>query len=121
MGSCPAYYKGIICAAAYKTTNTKGQALGAFIDAIKWTPKKVIFFDDNRKNIESVVNEMRKRKIICYGFWYLGVFVPAKGTIDKDLISFQFEYLKKYDEIIGDTKAIELMKKNKSREKQVAN
>jgi hypothetical protein len=107
----PAYYKGIICAATWtEHKNSKGQALATFIEAIKWTPKKVLFFDDSRKNVESVVSEMKKRDIPCLGFLYRAAFIPAKEDLDENILKFQFDYLKKYDEPIGDAEAIIKMK-----------
>jgi hypothetical protein len=109
-GDYPTYYKGIICA-ALRAGNTKGEALKAFLDAARWMPKKVIFFDDDEPYIRSVVDVLSNYGIPCDGFLYRAAYVPAQDLLDGNLVSFQSDYLKKNDEIIDDAQAAVLMHK----------
>jgi hypothetical protein len=116
-GNYPTYYKGIICP-ALNAGNTKGTALVAFFDAIQWTPKRVIFFDDSKDNVTVVVNEMRKHAIPCVAFLYRAAFIPAKDSLDESLVRFQLGYLRKYDTVLADEEAAAMMHKDDTTETQ---
>jgi hypothetical protein len=118
-GNYPTYYKGIICP-ALNAGNTKGTALTAFFDAIKWMPKKVVFFDDSKDNVISVVKEMRTHAISCVAFWYRAAFIPAKDSLDESLVRFQLDYLRKHDTVLTDEEAAAMMHKDDTSETQPA-
>jgi FMN phosphatase YigB (HAD superfamily) len=117
IGNYPTYYKGIICP-ALNAGNTKGTALIAFFDAIKWTPKKVIFFDDSKNNVISVADEMRAHAIPCVAFLYRAAFIPAKDSLDESLVRFQMDYLRKHDTVLTDEEAAAMMHKDDTAETQ---
>lgn len=104
----PAFYKGLLCS-VQQGGNSKGEVLGAFLDAIHFKPKQVIFFDDYKYNVDSVEQEMRSRNIPCTCFWYHGALQPD-GEIDRAIAEFEFDYLKEHDEFISDEQAAELIK-----------
>ncbi len=60
------FYKGIACTGCFP----KGIVLKAFLEKVKCKPSHIYFFDDNRKNVESVIEEMKKMGIRCQGFVY---------------------------------------------------
>jgi hypothetical protein len=64
----PLYYKGIL----FTDLMDKGSFLGGFLENIGWTPRNVVFFDDKRENVYSVLQAMHRRNIPCEGFLYQG-------------------------------------------------
>ena len=66
------FSKGIFCSGRIK----KGVALGLFLDKIGYVPKRVIFVDDQERNIRRVKRELQKRKIP-------GVLILYKGASKK--------------------------------------
>lgn len=57
------YYKGIIFKGEF--LGSKGDALNLFLDKIKYHPKKVVFVDDRKDNVESVDKALDLRGIDC--------------------------------------------------------
>jgi len=99
-GSYPMYYKGILCA----SHNPKGIVIGAFLDRIDWTPKKIIFFDDSADFIRSVRDEMKKRNIPCECYQYLGArHMP--GIVDRRVARLQLKRLIEHAEWLNDQEA----------------
>jgi len=87
-GSYPVFYQGILCT----NNQSKGDVLGAFLDAIQFKPSKVIFFDDLEEQLISVAKEMERRKISFQGYRYLGG-EPKTKKLDVSLAKFQLNYL----------------------------
>ncbi len=106
-GYYPMFYKGLILS----STSPKGAALGAFLDAIKWMPKKVIFFDELMSNHQSVEKEAKRRGIAYQGFQYMADFQQKFKIQNKALIKFQYDYLVKNGEFLNNKQALEKMEK----------
>ncbi len=89
------FYKGIACASYFP----KGVVLKTFLEKVKCKPSCVYFFDDRRKNVESVVEEMKKMGIKCQGFVYKAATVnqPMDG-LDIEVARFQHELMKQRDD-----------------------
>jgi hypothetical protein len=103
----PMLYRGILIASG----SPKGQVLGAFLDRTALKPDKVIFFDDSMERVESVAQEMKKRRIPFYGFHYNGArFVP--GELDKEVASLQMKHLVEHEEWLSEDEAKALLKAN---------
>lgn len=107
-GIYPTFDHGVIYQASMGGT-TKGQVLAAFLDAINWRPKQIIFFDDTLYNLESVEKEMKKRSIPCICFWYQAPYKPSAST--ERIAQAQLEYFKKYGILLRDREAQELFEK----------
>ncbi len=60
------FYKGIACSSCF----AKGVVLRDFFKKVGWRPDTLYFFDDQRKNVESVAEEMAKMGITCHAFVY---------------------------------------------------
>ena len=104
----PVLYRGILAASG----TPKGQVLGAFLDRVGWKPDQVIFFDDNLERVESVAQEMQKRKIPFHGYHYKGAdFVP--GELDKEVAAFQLRYLAEHEKWLSEDEARSLIKQQK--------
>jgi hypothetical protein len=98
----PMFYKGILMTAF----NPKGPVLKAFLDHIKWLPSNVIFFDDNKGQIESVEQEMIKCNISFQGYWYKGAKSLKPQPLNQEVVRLQFDYLKQYNDILSIDEAV---------------
>jgi hypothetical protein len=96
-GTYPMFYKGILLA---NWNNEKGAVLGAFFDRIGWHPKKVIFFDDTKRHLESVSEEMDRRGIVFQGYWYRAAEHYALPTFDRAIAEVQLDYLIHHDMLL---------------------
>ena len=91
------FYKGIIC-----TLFPKGVALKAFLEKIKYKPKCVYFFDDKPKNVESVVEEMKKMGIRCQGFVYQAATINrSAGDLDIEIAQLKYELMKQREDYVS--------------------
>ncbi len=77
----------------------KGLCLGALLDAINYTPTKIIFFDDLPSNIESVERECTKRSINYTGYIYRAIDNLEK-KVNHTLLAHQCHYAQKYGKIM---------------------
>lgn len=64
----PYFYRNLIFSGAHN----KGEVLAAFIETLPTKPQKVIFVDDRRDRVDSVLEAMEKREIACAGYQFLG-------------------------------------------------
>ncbi len=96
-GSYPMFYKGILLA---NWRNEKGAVLGAFFDCIGWQPRKVIFFDDTKRHLESVSDEMDRRGILFQGYWYRAAERHALPAFDRAIAEVQLDYLIHHDTLL---------------------
>lgn len=86
----PYYKKGIICSGH----ETKSSALGLFLKYSKFCPKKIIFIDDTRKNLEDVMAFSQKTGIEFLGIEYLGYRkIPHKYSFSQERADFQIDNL----------------------------
>jgi hypothetical protein len=98
----PMFYRGILMTAH----NFKGPVLKVFLDHIKWLPSNVIFFDDNKWQMESVAQEMIKCNISFQGYWYKGAKSLKPQPLDQEVVRLQFDYLKQYNDILSMDEAV---------------
>lgn len=89
--SPPLYKKGILFV---NNVNKKGEVLLKFLDIIKKMPKKVIFIDDKRHNVEEVEQALKP-----YGIEYIGVHYTAilyvKPVYSRQIAEVQYKYINK--------------------------
>ena len=86
----------------------KGPVIFAFLDYIKYVPKKIIFFDDSIEYLESTLKECKKRNIPFQRYLYKHA---STKPWDEELISFQSEYLLQHKKWLSDKDARILMLK----------
>lgn len=96
----PVFKQGILCS----SQTSKGEALLAFLDAIKWLPKKILFIDDKLNFLLSVESAAEKRQIDFQGFHYLAA-KSYPGKLNEELAKFQFRYLAEQGEWLSDEEA----------------
>ncbi|NGX61519.1 MAG: hypothetical protein K940chlam9_01005 [Chlamydiae bacterium] len=77
LGSHPESVSGLVFSNGER--NTKGEVLTHFFDQIGWEPKRVIFIDDLKNQLESCEKPLAKRGISFEGIHYLGYSsLPSK-------------------------------------------
>jgi predicted Fe-Mo cluster-binding NifX family protein len=100
----PMFYKGMLLSAG----NPKGKVLAAFLDSVKWKPKKIIFFDDLKQNCQSVAEEMKNLGIPGGCFWYRAAF-KEKIKLNKQIIEYQYNHLLEHENFLTEKEVTEKM------------
>ena len=72
---------------------SKGEVLKAFLQKVNYKPKKIIFVDNQLKNIEDVEAYCADEAIEFTGFHYNFVRSKGKTELDKNLVDYQFKTL----------------------------
>lgn len=97
------YLQGILFVGDY---NKKGDVFLPFLSIIKQTPKKIVFIDDKRKNVEELEHALTN-----YGIEYIGVYYTAiehaKPVYTRELAEYQSKFL---DKILSNEAATLLIK-----------
>lgn len=84
----PSYHDGII----FSKNFSKGEVLRAFFAESNFYPKKVIFIDDLRENLESVEKELKDFDVEIQGYHYNGAKSYYK-TVNEKVIEYQVDHL----------------------------
>ncbi len=87
---------------------SKGQLLKAFLEKTKFTPTKVIMFDDKITELNSVAKSLKKINILFEGYEYQGA-TNEPAYFDKAVAEFQMQYLIDNEEWITSEQAQEQM------------
>lgn len=98
--SKPVLYQGILCAGKMP----KGDFLAAFLDHAQWSPKKIIFFDDNIKNLQSVGEVCTQRQIPFILYHYRRGEDLFKSTWNKEIALNQLDALIKTGKYVTQVK-----------------
>lgn len=108
----PLYKNGILYVGSYKNKEKggKGPLLGIFLDKIKWSPKKVIFFDDESENLISMQKELEKRNIAYEGYHFKGA-EKLPNTFDERILALKYFYLSQKMRWLTNKEAIEILSK----------
>jgi hypothetical protein len=95
------YFQGILFVGDY---NKKIDIFEPFLSILKKSPKKIVFIDDKRKNVEELEN------LTKYGIEYVGVHYTAvehsKPVYVREIAEFQYKFL---DQIMSNEAALLLM------------
>lgn len=96
------YTQGVLFVGDY---NKKGDILIPFLSLIRQSPKKVVFIDDKRKNVEELEHALSQ-----YGIEYVGIYYTAiehaQPVYSRELADYQYKFLNK---IMGNEAAALLM------------
>lgn len=96
------YLQGILFVGDY---NKKNDIFEPFLSMISKTPKKVVFIDDKRKNVDEL------EQLTNYGIEYIGVHYTAIDHVppiyNREVAEFQFKMM---DQILSNEAALLLMK-----------
>lgn len=103
----PAFKQGII----FSCGTPKGATLKAFLNYVKLDPKKIIFIDDKRKNVNSIEQFTKKNKIEFLGFEYNKVANTTLDPLNITMAKLQFDTLEKKHKWLSDKDAIKILKK----------
>jgi hypothetical protein len=89
---------------------SKGKLLTTFLEHANWWPKRVLFFDNSLKQIESVQKALEPFNIPFQGFEYTGAQdMPA--IFNPKLEAFRLDYLVKKRRWLHSSKALQKMAK----------
>ncbi len=101
----PLYKDGVLFASCCD----KGETLWAFLEKNSWWPARIIFIDNNRRNIASVERVAKRLAIPYLGLLYKAAY-KLPGAFDEKLAQFQIKYLIDHETVINDQDASMLMK-----------
>jgi hypothetical protein len=96
------FYKGCIFTDLYQ----KGPALEAFLNAVSFVPKRIIFFDDCIDYLESVRTMCHSNSLAFEGYLYQGCKSKPWNT---QLALYQLSYLTKHKIWLSDEHALTLI------------
>ncbi|RYE05750.1 MAG: DUF2608 domain-containing protein [Rickettsiaceae bacterium] len=106
----PMYKAGIVFASRF----SKGEVLAAFLEKIKYKPKKIIFVDNQLKNIQSVEKYCDEQGILFTGFFYNFIRSKPKLPLNQEIAKYQFKILEQERRWVSDQQAhLELMAHHK--------
>jgi hypothetical protein len=97
------YLQGILFVGDY---NKKGDVFLPFLSIIQKNPKKIVFIDDKRKNVEELEQALSKYDIEYIGIYYTAI-EHVKPVYSRELAEFQYQFL---DKIMSNEEALLLMK-----------
>ncbi len=104
----PSFEKGVLyCGNFYKKDkDNQGKILSLYLDWLKWTPKLVVFVNDRKQNLETVKNELDRRKIPFLGFLY----IPKNfDPIDEKVAKLQYTTIIDQKKWLSDKEAKQLL------------
>lgn len=101
-GYYPVHYKGVVVSNPEGKKNGKGEVLASLINYSSFVPKRVIFVDDRKENIDSVEQSLQKIGITHEGWVYTGAKKLEKIEVNEE------DFLSIWTEITDDA----LMYKN---------
>lgn len=110
--SMPGFKSGIV----FTSFVSKGQVLKAFLQYAGIVPKKIIFVDDKRKQLESVEEIAKSHDITFIGIEYTAASDIASSNLNEKRADLQYEILEKEKKWISDYEADALLT-NSAKEK----
>jgi hypothetical protein len=99
----PGYKEGVL----FTCGTDKGTVLKYYFNHIQYKPKKIIFIDDKRKNLNSVESFCNNTGIEFLGFEYTAVTHGPKQTLNEHRARLQFSVLEKEHKWLSDSEADE--------------
>lgn len=97
--------------------NRKGDVFMPFVAKTGTRPKKVVFIDDKRKNIDELEVLLEKEGIDYVGVHYTAIFKAAPVYV-REIAEFQYEFL---DRILSNEEALTLMERGIAKESAESN
>lgn len=98
------YKQGILFVSDY---NKKGDVFMPFLKMLDHNPKKIVFIDDKRKNVEELETIFSQSEIEYTGIYYTAI-EKAKPIYSREIAEFQLRFL---DQIMSNEAAQILMEK----------
>lgn len=96
------YLNGILFVGDY---NKKGDVFLPFLQLVKKDPKKVVFIDDKRKNVEELEQALSSKGVEYIGVHYTAI-ENVKPVYSREIAEFQYQFL---DKIMSNEAALMLM------------
>ena len=91
----------------------KGECLEEFLSAVNWSPKKIVFVDDQLKAIQEVESAAVKNNTDYIGVRY-GYLDDKAKNLNLDIAEIQLAHLEKTGHILSDEDALSLLKTESS-------
>jgi hypothetical protein len=85
------YLQGILFVGDY---NKKGEVFLPFLSIIKQKPKRIVFIDDKRKNVEELEQALLPHDIEYVGIHYTAI-EHVTPLYSKEIAAFQYKFLDK--------------------------
>ncbi len=101
----PMFKRGVV----FVGSSSKGDALNVFLQYVDFKPKKIIFIDDQRKNLESVEMIADRLGIQFIGIEYVAAQDSKMEPLNEELIDLQFKVLETEHRYISDKEAKKLL------------
>lgn len=93
--------------------SSKGEALIAFLQKVKWSPKKIIVIDDGSEHLEHIQEALKSNHLNGILFLYIDGKLAAEKP-DPAIAKTQFDYLIKNEKWLNDEQARRLLFKEGS-------
>lgn len=97
----PMFKDGVIFACRL----SKGEVLKAFLNEVNYKPKKIIFVDNQLKNMKSVESYCQEEGIEFIGFHYNFIRSKPKLALNKKVVQYQFKVLERDHRWLSDKEA----------------
>lgn len=85
----------------------KDYALSLFFSTIKWKPNKIIFIDDEIRNLELIEQDAKTQEIEFLGLHYTAA-QDLPYELDEEVVKFQFDHLVKTEEWLNTEEATKI-------------
>ena len=95
------YERGII----FTNKNDKGETLKAFLKEAKFMPKRILFIDNQMRQVDSVRKAADSLGIEFIGIHYTKAYEIGNGPLDEEVAAKQMEYLKEKSTWLNDKQA----------------
>jgi len=86
----------------------KGKCLEEFFSLVKWRPKKIVFIDDQIRNLKEVEEISYQNSIEYIGFHYCALKNKV-AAINCKIYDIQLEYLNQTNKLLSDQEAEEVL------------
>lgn len=105
--SNPLFQDGVI----FASRSPKGEILGRFLKAAKLRPKKIVFIDNQLRNVILVEEKCKELGIEYVGIHFTKLYKKSYEQLDKKLAEKKFEILLSEDKWISDDEASLMIEK----------
>ncbi len=95
------YDRGVI----FTHKNNKGETLKAFLKEAKFKPKRILFIDNQMRQVDSVRKAADSLGIEFIGIHYTKAYELGAGPLDEEIAAKQMEYLKNKSTWLTDKQA----------------
>lgn len=100
-GNPSRYDRGVI----FTNKNNKGETLKAFLKEAKFKPKRILFMDNQMRQVDSVRKAAESLDIEFIGIHYIKAYELGAGPLNEKIAAKQMDYLKNNSRWLTDAQA----------------